>query len=233
MICQCSLTDKVNMQARNHARLALMALIYLSLIMGGGYAGDWIARSLQITVYPHNEPMFHKIIMMLITAYILLTTLPFVPGIEVGLGLIVTFGPPIVPLVYAATLVALTISYSVGRLVPERWLAAGLGKVGLLRAEKMVTELSALIPEERVSYLIGRAPKKWVPFLLRHRLWALALLINLPGSALIGGGGGICMAVGVSRLVTYPQFILTIALAVSPLPFAILVGSIMGHSLLE
>jgi hypothetical protein len=67
--------------------------------------------------------------------------------------------------------------------------------------------------------------------MLRHRLWALALLINLPGSALIGGGGGICMAIGVSRLVTYPQFLLTTALAVSPLPVAILVASNVGQSI--
>ena len=223
----------VAMQARNYTRLGLMALIYLGLIIGGGYAGDWIARSLQITVYPHNEPMFHNIIMTLITAYVVLTAIPFVPGIEVGLGLIVTFGPPIVPLVYAGTILALTASYTVGRLVPERWLAAGFGKVGLLRAEQMVSALSDLTPEDRISHLIGRAPKRWVPFLLRHRLWALALLINLPGSALIGGGGGICMAVGVSRLVTYPQFLLTTALAVSPLPVTILVGSWLGMSVLS
>jgi hypothetical protein len=97
----------------------------------------------------------------------------------------------------------------------------------------MMSELSILSPEARVPYLIGRAPKNWVPFLLHHRLWALALLINLPGSALIGGGGGICMAVGVSRLVTYPQFLLTTALAVSPLPVAILVGSMVGQSIID
>ena len=222
----------VAMQACSFTRLGLMALIYLGLIIGGGYAGDWIARSLQFTIYPHNEPMFHKIIITLIAAYVVLTAIPFVPGIEIGLGLIFTFGPPIVPLVYVATIAALSASYTIGRLVPERWLAAGFGKVGLLRAEKLVTELSGLSPEDRISYLTGRAPRRWVPFLLRHRLLALALLINLPGSALIGGGGGICMAFGVSRLVTYPQFLLTIALAASPFPVAIFVASRLGLSLI-
>jgi hypothetical protein len=41
------------------------------------------------------------------------------------------------------------------------------------------------------------------------------------------------MAVGISRLVTYPQFLLTTALATSPLPVAILVGSMMGKPILE
>jgi hypothetical protein len=221
------------MQARDHMRIALVALIYLGLIVGGGYVGDWIARSLAITVYPHNEPMFHTIIMTLISVYIALTAIPFIPGIEIGLGLIMTFGPPIVPLVYIATVLALTASYSVGRLVPEHWLAASFRRVGLFRAERMVTALSGLGTEDRVSYLASRAPRRWVPFLLRHRLLALALLINLPGSALIGGGGGICMAFGVSRLVTYPQFLLTTALATSPLPLAIFVASKLGLTLID
>jgi hypothetical protein len=41
------------------------------------------------------------------------------------------------------------------------------------------------------------------------------------------------MAVGVSRLVTYPQFLITTALATSPLPMAILFGSIIGKSILD
>lgn len=217
---------------RKLLRLAVMALVYICLIIGGGYFGQWIARSLQITIYPHNEPMFHNIIMMLTFAYVLLTAIPFVPGIEVGLGLIMTFGAQIVPLIYVATIMALTLSYTAGRLVPERWLMVGFGKAGLHRAGQMVSELSVLPAHDRVAYLIGRAPQRWMPFLLRHRLWALALLINLPGSALIGGGGGICLAVGVSRLVTYPQFLLTVAIAVSPLPVAIFVGSLLGKSIL-
>lgn len=217
---------------RKLPRFALVALVYVGLIAGGGYFGQWIARALQITIYPHNEPMFHNIIMTLSLAYVVLTAIPFVPGIEVGLGLIMTFGPPIVPLIYLATILALSLSYTAGRLVPERWLAAGFSRVGLQRAGQMVSELSALPVQDRVGYLIGRGPRRLVPFLLRHRLWALALLINLPGSALIGGGGGICLAVGLSRLVTYPQFLLTIALAVSPLPIAILVGSFLGKSVI-
>jgi hypothetical protein len=64
-------------------------------------------------------------------------------------------------------------------------------------------------------------------------LWALAILFNLPGSALVGGGGGISLAAGISRLVTYPQFLITTALAVSPIPIAVLVAAALGRSFLN
>jgi len=46
--------------------------------------------------------------------------------------------------------------------------------------------------------------------------------VNLPGNILIGGGGGISLIAGASRLFSLPGFLTTIALAVSPLPLAIL-----------
>lgn len=211
--------------------MAVAALFYAGIIIGGSFAGDWIARALQITIYPHNEPTFHKIITLALVGYVFLTAIPFVPGIEVGLGLIIAFGPPIVPVVYVATVLALTLSYSIGRLVPDRWIAAAFGRMGFVRAQRMVNELASMSSESRVDLIIGRAPKRWIPLLLRYRFLALAILINLPGSALIGGGGGICMVVGLSRLVSFPQFVLTVVVAVSPLPIAILIASSLGRTI--
>jgi hypothetical protein len=224
------------MATLSHARLfkfVILALLYAAIIVGGSFAGDWIARFFKIEIYPHNEPLFHNLIMLALAAYALLTAIPFVPGVEIGLGLIMAFGPPIVPIVYLATIFALTASYSVGRLVPERWLEAGFRKLGLIRAADLVQSTAALPMEERVRHLTDRAPKRFVPFLLRNRLWALAILFNLPGSALVGGGGGISLAAGISRLVTYPQFLITTALAVSPIPIAVLVAAALGRSFLN
>lgn len=208
-------------------------MIYAAIIAGGSFAGDWISRFFKIEIYPHNEPVFHKFILLALAAYALLTAIPFVPGVEIGLGLIMAFGPPIVPIVYLATVFALTASYSIGRLVPERWLEAGFHKIGMVRAADLVQSTAALPMEERVRHLTASAPKRFVPFLLRNRLWALAILFNLPGSALIGGGGGISLAAGISRLVTYPQFLITTALAVAPIPLAVLVAATLGHSILN
>jgi hypothetical protein len=48
------------------------------------------------------------------------------------------------------------------------------------------------------------------------------LLLNLPGNAALGGGGGIAMMSGFCRLFTFAGFVTTVALAVAPMPLLIL-----------
>lgn len=210
-------------------KLIGVSVVYLAIILGGGLAGDWISRFFQFEIFPHNEPLLNRIIVVALLSYMLLTAIPFVPGVEIGLALIMTFGPPIVPIIYLATNVALALSFVVGRLVPERWIEIVFRRVGLERAADSVARLASVPGEDRIEHLMSAAPKRWLPFLLRHRFWAMALLLNLPGSAIIGGGGGIAMAAGMSRLVTLPQFLITTAIAVSPVPVAILVAAALGR----
>jgi hypothetical protein len=62
---------------------------------------------------------------------------------------------------------------------------------------------------------------------LNHRYLAIATLLNLPCNAVIGGGGGIGLIVGMSGLITYPRYLLLIAVAISPVPIAIVLkGSV-------
>jgi hypothetical protein len=63
--------------------------------------------------------------------------------------------------------------------------------------------------------------------LLRHRCIALAILFNTPGNALLGGDGGIALAAGASRLVSVRAFLLTLLVAVAPVPAAILLTSLL------
>jgi len=62
-----------------------------------------------------------------------------------------------------------------------------------------------------------------MPFLLRHRFLALMVALNLPGNALVGGGG-IGLMAGSSRLFAFPKFILTVAVAVSPVPLMVMIS---------
>jgi hypothetical protein len=49
----------------------------------------------------------------------------------------------------------------------------------------------------------------------------LAVLVNMPGNAFIGGGGGIFFTAGLSRLFLPTQTVLTIVFAVAPVPLAV------------
>ena len=174
---------------------------------------------------PRTEPTFHRMIMTATGVYILLMALPFVPGVEIGLGLIAMLGAKIVPLVYVSTVLALTLAFLVGRLVPERKIIKIFETLHLKRAANLLNSLEPLDSHQRLEFLLQNASTRIVPFLLRHRFLALAIALNLPGNALIGGGGGICLVTGFSRLFSFPIFFLTVALAVSPVPLMMLLGS--------
>jgi hypothetical protein len=200
--------------------LKLTCLILL--IVGMNFAADWVVSALSIQLRPDNEELIHRIIMVSSIIFGLLVAIPFVPGVELGLALIGMFGPQIVFLVYLTTLIGLSISFIVGRLVSLRSLALLFENLNLSKASKLLNTVEPLEMEDRLKFLTSQAPSRIIPFLIRHRYIALAVLVNLPGNILIGGGGGISLIAGASRLFSLPGFLTTIALAVSPLPLAIL-----------
>jgi hypothetical protein len=77
--------------------------------------------------------------------------------------------------------------------------------------------------EDRLAFLLSNTPNRIVPFLIRHRYFALAIVVNVPGNIILGGGGGIALIAGASKLFSLSGFLATIALAVAPVPLAILV----------
>ncbi|MCO6746545.1 hypothetical protein KQH42_30565, partial [Streptomyces sp. CHA1] len=50
---------------------------------------------------------------------------------------------------------------------------------------------------------------------------ALALAVNTPGNSIIGGGGGIMMMAGLSGIFSPLATFLTVTIAVSPVPLAV------------
>jgi hypothetical protein len=206
-------------------RLAAVVLGYTLVLIAGTFAADWLVGLLDMELRPTTEPVMHRIIISCLVAYVLLMALPFVPGVEIGLALIFLLGPEIVPVVYLATVTALVASYSIGRLVPDRLLVRAFTTLGLTRAARLVESLVPLGAEERMARLLARAPSGIAPWLLRHRHWAIAATLNIPGNNLIGGGGGIALAAGLSRTISFPAFVLTVALGTSPVPLAVLLLS--------
>lgn len=211
--------------ARKPLGTALKLLVLIALIVFGNMLSDWIAGQLDIELRPSNEHIFHRLIMISVVAYTLLMAFPFVPGIEIGLGLIALLGPEIVFLVYCCTVVALNLSFVLGRLIPEAVLVRLLKELHLNRASQLLAQLGTLDTQQRLRFLLSRAPTRWVPLLIRWRYLAIAVALNVPGNFVIGGGGGIAMMAGMSRLFGPVKFLLTVLVAVSPVPIAILLMS--------
>ena len=89
------------------------------------------------------------------------------------------------------------------------------------RTSELIRRLDPLDHEARLKLLVQDSPSRLVPALVRHRYFALAGALNVPGNFLIGGGGGIALIAGVSKLYSVTGFVLTIAIAVAPVPLAV------------
>ena len=212
--------------SKNQLSLIVKILLFVCLIILGSFLSQWVVEGLDFEITPVNEPNVHRIIIISMIAYTLLMAMPFVPGAEIGLGVMMILGPKIVPLVYLCTLVSLFLSFVAGRLIPSKFLINFLHDLHLRKASLMLTELEGLSPQKRFDLLLERSPKRFVPFLLKYRYLALLVIINTPGNIVIGGAGGIAMTAGMSRLFTPSLFLLTISIAVSPLPlFLIFFGA--------
>ena len=71
---------------------------------------------------------------------------------------------------------------------------------------------------------MDHAPRRLVPFSICHRYLAIAFAFNLPGNALIGGGGGIALLAGLSGLFSLSGYLIAVCIAVLPVPLAAVLG---------
>lgn len=156
----------------------------------------------------------------LLALYALLIALPFVPGVEIGLALLMAEGSAIAPWVYLATLLGLTLAFAVGTLIPSAILQRLLSDLRLTGPRRVLERLEPLDGDARLAAFIDAAPR-WLGRAARFRYLVLALLVNLPGNALLGGGGGILFLAGFSRLFSPTLTIATLALAVAPVPLLV------------
>ena len=207
-----------------HRRLAIGALKIAAVVLclvainqGVEHLKAW----LDFDIRPNNEDMIHTTIMLVAVVYTLALAVPFVPSVEIGLGLMAILGVKIVPLVYLCTVMGLFLAFLVGRLIPARVLARLAQDMRLGRISAMLSEFDAVPKTEKLSFLLEQAPGGVAAYFLRYRYVAVGAVLNLPGNFVIGGGGGIAIMAGISRLFGPGWFLIIVALAVSPVPLLV------------
>jgi hypothetical protein len=90
-----------------------------------------------------------------------------------------------------------------------------------VRAAQVVARFEALPPKGRVAFANALLPQRYCGWIVKYRYVNLAVLINIPGNSVIGGGGGIALVSGLSGMFRVPLTMLTIGLATAPVPLAI------------
>jgi hypothetical protein len=221
------------MRIDRYVGLVAKLALFIGIIYAGSLASEWLTSRFVPHLTPSTEPTVHRMIMTATVIYLICMMLPFVPGMEIGLALMIVFGPPIVPLVYGATVIALSLSFLVGTVIPQSSIIRGFSALRLERPARLLEEMQALDVSARLPWLLGRAPGRALPWLLRFRYAALMVLFNMPGNAVLGGGGGIAMMSGFCRLFSFPGFVVAVSLAVSPVPLLIFLTGSMPSMLTE
>lgn len=203
---------------KKYYRWILLLLIYGGVIGGGWLAGQWLPTIVDINISPRSEPLVHQAVMATMVLFVFASALPFVPGAEIGFGLIMLFGGKIALLIYFGMIMALILAFITGQYLPLFIVANFFRKIGFKRAHEFILKLASLNPQERQSLLSENTPRRFIPFMLRHRYVALILILNLPGNSIVGGGGGISFMAGLSGLYSYFGFLAAISIAVAPVP---------------
>ena len=164
-------------------------------------------------------------------AYLLLLALPFVPGVELGLLIMVFFGRDGVIAAYLATIGGLCLAYAAAWLLPNQMTSRWVTRLGLSdAAENPDAAIKGMVANAKVT---GRLAGKFGSFLLDHRYLTLAACLNLPGNSVLGGGGGIAFLCGLSGQFHWRRFILTVVLATAPIPLLVLFGLVPIEPMLE
>lgn len=190
--------------------------IYAALLGGGFLLGQYLPMWLHV---PGDASAPYGTMTLVVAAIFLITSaIPFVPGAEIGFALMMVFGARIAVLVYACMVAALWMAFGAGHLLPKSTLRGLFVALKLKRAAVFVRQTETMTAAERRSFLTQNMPGRILPFLMKNRYLAIFVLFNLPGNAVLGGGGGIALFAGMSRLFSPLGFCLASALAVAPVP---------------
>jgi len=204
---------------RTLARLALVVVVVLIVHQ----LMSWILVKAEIA---QNTPLMIGLMSLVLLTYILLISIPFVPGIEIALSLMVIRGPDVVIWIYAATIMGLMLAFLAGRYLSYAHLHNIFRDLRMKRACELLDTVQPLTRTERLDILKNRIPTFLRPFLIEGRYVLIGIVLNIPGNALVGGGGGILLVTGLSRLFSTGWIFITLMIAVAPVPIAIMVFGI-------
>jgi hypothetical protein len=190
------------------------------------YGGRLVLRWLNFQLWPSQSIVIETALSISILIYILWMAMPFMPGIELGISLMAMLGTKGVILVYLCTLLSLSLSFVIGRLIPLKVFSSFFGWLHLRKAQSLIHQLEPLNSSEKIEFLLKNVPSTILPYVIKHRYLLIGVSLNLPGNALIGGGGGISMIAGTSGLYSFLKYVLFISIAIMPVPIIFLAGQL-------
>lgn len=193
-------------------------LFYVVLLAAGWAMGEYVLDITIPEIPQMNEPVIQKMVIGAVIVFVLSAAIPFVPGAEVGFALLLIFGAQAALIVYAGMVGALLLSFGVARLVPLQVMSDLAHWLRLQRAASLVDEIAQTPLSQRADTILRRLEGQFGKKVLQNRYVLLAVLLNMPGNSLLGGGGGLAFLAGISGLYRPWAFLVTVLIAVAPFP---------------
>jgi hypothetical protein len=112
-------------------------------------ASAWLLQDAESALAPLYARWGPWVIALTLVAFIVLLSVPFLPGVDLGWALMMIAGPPGIALVFGAALIGLSLSFLVGRRIPLPVVARALEWLRFHRAAAWVSRLTPLPPQAR------------------------------------------------------------------------------------
>jgi len=203
-------------------RLGIRLFVIICVVALVSLLMNWVQQRVGLIQGRGGRLVLSGVLVLGLLAYAVLMAIPFVPGVEIGISLLMMQGARIAPFVFLATFSGLTLAFLLGKQLKLTALRNLFRDTGLKRVCEMLDRLEPLSQQERLAVMQESLPGWLRGPLLNWRYVTIALALNLPGNAFVGGGGGIAMAAGISGLFSTSRILVTFALAVSPVPIAVI-----------
>jgi hypothetical protein len=199
--------------------------VRFALVLGGVaavlYGIEWLKAQIMLLENAASTRAMTGLMIAMLILYALLLAIPFVPGVEIGVALLLIQGATAAPMVYGATVTGLALAFVVGQIVSLPWLIGLLHDLRLRRIAAWLERVDDVPRDQRLLAMQAKLPGWLVPLVVQYRYATIAIALNTPGNIAIGGGGGIMLVAGLSRVFTTPAMLLVIALATAPVPLAV------------
>lgn len=204
-------------------RVIVAVSVWVALIVFGHYLAHLDTPEIRATLEALRGSMGIPALLAGAVLLALMLGVPFVPSVEMGLLVMAVFGPMGAAAAWLATIAGLSMAYAAGRYMPAAWVRGWLERHGLFPKDAGGANeaVAAMLEGSRLSSRVGG---RLAGFLLRRRYLLFAVLINMPLNSVLGGGGGIALVCGFSRLYRWKWFLLTTALASLPIPLLVFIG---------
>lgn len=206
----------------------LIVLGYVGLMVGGVICGNWMFASLRLDAQSASAIPLVWLLVPVFVVYFITSGLPFVPSSEIGFGLLIIFGGEIAPMIVLVSSAGLITSFVIGKFAPKPKLAKALEWLGLEKAPKFLLKLQDMSGQEKLDHMMQGVSKKFAVTLLKYRYLGVIALLNIPGNAVIGGGGGIAFMSGVTGVFSAKGFAISAIIGVMPYPLFFFVAWLLG-----